>query len=236
MRKVKRSRGRDTGLQAAKSEATRRAAIEGAIDCFVTIGYSRSSTIEIAKRARVSRGAMIHHFPTKRKLLEATVEYIISERIRRFAAGLRKAALTEQDRREQRGIDVYWQHLHSRLFTAFHELVIASRTDAELERVMRAATVRFDREWYATIQEVFPEWSDKGPLLDLAMDLSQFLLEGMALNKFSHDAKQRRQRILEYLKLRLRDILVGGSADPPRPDAAVSEFLRNAPPRGGNRP
>jgi AcrR family transcriptional regulator len=219
-------------LQAAKSEATRRAAIEGAIDCFVTIGYARSSTIEIAKRARVSRGAMIHHFPTKRKLLEATVEYIISERIRRFVAAQRKAALTEEDRRAQRGIDVYWKHLHSRLFTAFHELVIASRTDVELERVMRAATVRFDREWYLTIQEIFPEWKDKGPLLDLAMDLSQFLLEGMALNKFSHDAKRRRQRILEYLKSRLRDILLAGSSDRPGPDAAVNEFLRNSPPGG----
>jgi len=188
------------------------------------MGYARSSTIEIAKRARISRGAMIYHFPTKRKLLEATVEYIISERIRRFTADMHGPGLSVQDRLSQRGIDIYWKHLNSRLFTAFHELVTASRTDAELARVLKAATIRFDKVWLQTVQELFPEWRDKGALLGLALDLTRFLLEGMALNKLSHDARQRRLRIREYLKSRLREILAAGErADR---EGAVQDFLR----------
>ena len=217
---------RTPGRQAEKSAATRQAAIEAAVDCFVNIGYSRSSTIEIAKRAHVSRGAMIHHFPSKRKLLEATVEYIISERIRRFTADMRRAVFTVEDRLSQRGIDIYWKHLNSRLFTAFHELVTASRTDAELARVLKAATLRFDKVWYQTVELLFPEWKGKDDLLGLAQDLTRFLLEGMALNKLSHDAKQRRLRIREYLKLRLREILAAGER--PEREGAVQDFLRGA--------
>jgi AcrR family transcriptional regulator len=217
---------RSDGRQAAKSAATRQAAIEGAVDCFVRLGYARSSTIEISKRARVSRGAMIYHFPTKRKLLEATVEYIISERIRRFTTDMHSTVRSEEDRLSQRGIDIYWKHLNSRLFTAFHELVTASRTDATLARVLKAATARFDKVWYQAVQDLFPEWRGKEALLGLALDLTRFLLEGMALNKMSHDARQRRQRIRDYLKSRLRDILQAG--DRQDSDTAVREFLRNA--------
>jgi AcrR family transcriptional regulator len=214
------------GRQAEKSAATRRAAVEAAVDCFVTMGYARSSTVEISKRARVSRGAMIYHFPTKRKLLEAAVEFIISERIRCFTADMRLAALTAEDRLSMRGIDIYWKHLNSRLFTAFHELVTASRTDAELARVLKAETARFDKVWYQTVQDLFPEWRGKDALLGLALDLTRFLLEGMTLNKLSHDARQRRQRIREYLKSRLREILAAG--DSPDRESAVQNFLRSA--------
>jgi AcrR family transcriptional regulator len=222
---------RSSGLQAAKSAATRTAAIEGAIECLIKTGYARTSTIEIAKRANVSRGAMIYHFPTKRRLLDAIVEYIIAERIRQFTDAMRSSSLTEEDRRDQKGIDVYWQHLHSRLFTAFHELVVASRTDPELARVMRVANTRFEREWHKTVKELFPEWKDKGPLFDLAMDVTQFLLEGMALNKFAHDARQRRERIRDYLKSRLREIFLAG--ENPDKKGAVQEFMRSA--KNGNK-
>jgi len=213
-----------TGRQAEKSAATRQAAIEGAIECFVKLGYARSSTIEIAKLARVSRGAMIYHFPTKRKLLEATVEYIIEERIRTFMRDIRKIG-SEDERRAGESIEVYWRHLHTKLFTAYHELTIAARTDRELARVMRHATSRFEREWHGAMRKAFPEWEEKGALFDLAMDVTQFLLEGMALNNLSHDAQARRKRIREYLKSRLGEIL---AAEGPDGERAVQLLLQSA--------
>lgn len=217
---------RTSGLQPAKSAATRTAAIEGAIECLIKTGYARTSTIEIAKRANVSRGAMVYHFPTKRRLLDAIAEYIITERIRQFTDAMRRSALTDEDRRQQKGIDVYWHHLHSRLFIAFHELVVASRTDPQLARAMRAANTRFESEWHKTVKELFPEWRDRGALFELAMDLTQFLLEGMALNQLAHDARRRRDRIREYLKSRLREIFAAGES--PDMEGAVQDFLRSA--------
>lgn len=216
---------RGAGRQAEKSAATRQAAIEGAIECFLKLGYSRTSTTEIARVARVSRGAMIHHFPTKRKLLEATVAYIVTERIRAMSREMLQLNLAT-DRAATSGIDIYWKHLHSRLFTAWHELMIAARTDRELARVMRTGTAKFDREWSRAVRVMFPEWADKGVLFDLAMDLVQFLLEGMALNRLSHDARQRRDRMREYLKNRIADIFAAG--EDPDHDRAIRQFLAQA--------
>lgn len=211
------------GRQAAKSALTRRATLDAAIECIVKLGYAKTTTIEVARVAGISRGAMIHHFPTKWKMLEATVEHLIERRLEAFKRAMSKIK-TEEDRLKFKGIDVYWRHLKSDLFVAFHELTVASRTDPDLARIMRAANTRFDEEWLRAVREVFPEWADKGALLDLAIDLTQFLCEGMALNTLSNDARKRRERIREYLKARLAEILVATEEG----DDSVQQFLRHS--------
>ncbi|MGH9097700.1 MAG: TetR/AcrR family transcriptional regulator, partial [Acidimicrobiales bacterium] len=47
--------------------ATRAALLNSAFECLVDLGFSATTTTEIAKRAGVSRGAQLHHFPTKEK-------------------------------------------------------------------------------------------------------------------------------------------------------------------------
>ena len=66
------------GWQAQKSASTRRLIIESAIKCFVDLGYSRTTTTEIAKRAGLSRGAMLHHFPSKVEIVKAAVDYMVA--------------------------------------------------------------------------------------------------------------------------------------------------------------
>ena len=212
------------GKQAAKSASTRRATLDAAIQCFVDLGYARTTTIEVAKVAGISRGAMIHHFPTKRRMLEAAVEHLINRRIESFSKALSK--IKSEERLNFKGIDIYWEHVKSDLFTAFHELTVASRTDPDLARIMKAANTRFESEWHRLVRERFPEWSGKGALLDLAMDLTQFLCDGMALNTLSHDTRKRRERLRQYLKARLAEIFA--AADNGTNEGAVQQFLRRS--------
>jgi AcrR family transcriptional regulator len=215
-----RSSTRKAGRQAEKSAATRRLTLQAAVDCFVELGYARTTTTLIANRAGLSRGAMIHHFPTKRRLLDAAVEYLIEQRIESFSRDMLKL---RNQRRGAAGVEAYWRHLHSRLFIAYHELLVAARTDPELALVMRRAARKFEDAWNARVIEVFPEWRDRTELFELAMDITQFLLEGMALNRLAHKPKQRQKRIRAYLVARLNDIFAAGSGG--KADAAVLEFL-----------
>ena len=55
---------------------TRDRILEAAINCFVELGYTNVTTAKVASSAGVSRGAMLHHFPSKTELIQAAVEYL----------------------------------------------------------------------------------------------------------------------------------------------------------------
>src|ERR1700761_36235 len=85
--------------QQRKSAQTRIAVLEAAIDCLAEFGYSRTTTQLIAKRAEISRGAMLHHYATKQELVASLIDYVIFKRLQGFMA--RIEALSE-DARVQR--------------------------------------------------------------------------------------------------------------------------------------
>jgi AcrR family transcriptional regulator len=60
---------------ADRSAATRKQILEATIHCLDACGYGAVTNIRVADEAGVSRGAMMHHFPTRQALIVATVEY-----------------------------------------------------------------------------------------------------------------------------------------------------------------
>lgn len=65
-----------------RREATRANIISAARTCFATDGYDNTHTDNILERAGVSRGAMYHHFPTKRDVFEAVYISLVEDSIR----------------------------------------------------------------------------------------------------------------------------------------------------------
>ncbi|MCS6947673.1 MAG: TetR/AcrR family transcriptional regulator [Steroidobacteraceae bacterium] len=193
------------GWQAQKSAATRQLIIDAAIACFVQLGYARTTTTEIAKRARLSRGAMLHHFPSKIDIVKAAVDYLHAKRLRAF----RKAMAQDPPGGDhiRQGVENYWAHVKHPLFVAFFELAVAARTDPELARILRPAQEAFEKEWERTCLELFPEWRGKGKRFDLAFDLSRYLLEGMALSFLTHKETKRDRRLLQYLVDKLHELV-----------------------------
>jgi AcrR family transcriptional regulator len=62
--------------QAERLAATRAALLKEARAIFASTGYEAAATEEIVKRAKVTRGALYHHFRDKRDLFEAVVEEV----------------------------------------------------------------------------------------------------------------------------------------------------------------
>ena len=67
-----------------RSVATRAALLDAAIECLVKRGYAATTTIETARRAGVSRGAELHHFPSKAELLTTAVDHLFDRRRAEF--------------------------------------------------------------------------------------------------------------------------------------------------------
>ena len=75
----------DVSSQAARSEATRAELIAVARRLFGERGYSDVGTEEIVRTAGVTRGALYHHFDSKRELLAAVYEEVEAELTERIA-------------------------------------------------------------------------------------------------------------------------------------------------------
>jgi AcrR family transcriptional regulator len=72
------------------AEETRQAILASARDAFATTGYANSSLDDIAAAARVTKGALYHHFGSKLLLFEAV--FIDVEQAMMAEAGARAAA------------------------------------------------------------------------------------------------------------------------------------------------
>lgn len=113
--------------QAERTAGTQAKLLDAAIECLVEIGFAKTSTQEIARRAGVSRGAQLHHFPTKESLVIAAVEHLVDRRLEEILA-------TDPD--PERGVEVLSEAFSGPLFHAALELWVAARTDPALHEAM----------------------------------------------------------------------------------------------------
>jgi AcrR family transcriptional regulator len=65
--------------QAERTADMRTKLFEAAIICLNRSGYSATTVSTVAAEAKVSRGAMTHHFPAKTDLMLAVVEYVFEQ-------------------------------------------------------------------------------------------------------------------------------------------------------------
>ena len=63
--------------QAERSATTRARILDAAVTCLFETGYGATTTVSVAAAAAVSRGAMLHHFPSKADLMLATLAHAI---------------------------------------------------------------------------------------------------------------------------------------------------------------
>lgn len=113
--------------QAQRTAGTQAKLLDAAIECLVELGFAKTSTQEIARRAGVSRGAQLHHFPTKESLVTAAVGHLVEKRL---------AEILETDPDPDRGIEVLSEAFSGPLFYAALELWVAARTDSALHEAM----------------------------------------------------------------------------------------------------
>lgn len=123
------------GSHAIRRAATRAKVFEATIACLHELGYAPTSTPLVAERAGVSRGAMLHQFPTKTDLIVAVMDYLIqlrnqmtADRLAAFEPGLpQMLALTQ----------AYWEVYKTPYSTAMVEILMGSRADKDLSKRLR---------------------------------------------------------------------------------------------------
>jgi AcrR family transcriptional regulator len=189
---------RERRTQAQRSATTRARLLDATIECLHDLGYARTSTPEIARRAGLSRGAQLHHFPTKAELVTSAVEHLFDRRQQEFVRAFRGRP-AEQDPAEA-AIDILWSMVSGPTFYAWLELVVAARTDPELREPVAALTARLTAVVEQTFRELFPAPAAANPFYEVAPRFAFALLDGLALERVHTNEPNAHTAVLQALK------------------------------------
>ena len=168
--------------------------LDATVECLVERGFAGTSTTLVSERAGVSRGAQLHHFPTKNDLVVAAVEHLTEKRASELGAAA--VLLPEGAQRTRAVLHMLGDHFAGPVFTAALELWVAARTDPALLAAVGPLELRVGRETHRmTVELLGADESEPGvrELVQATLDLVRGL--GLA-NTISDDAR-RRDRILD---------------------------------------
>jgi AcrR family transcriptional regulator len=184
--------------QEERTRAMRQRLLDATVECLVERGWSGTSTTLVSQRAGVSRGAQLHHFPTKNDLVIAAVEHLSEVRGQELAEAA--AALPDGARRTRAVLEMLADHFTSPVFTAALELWVAARTDPDLQAAVGPLEQRIGREVHrSTVELLGVDESQPGvrELVQATLDLAR----GLGLANTITDDAARRRRILDHWAL-----------------------------------
>jgi AcrR family transcriptional regulator len=175
--------------QQERSRVTQQRLLEATIDCLVEYGWSGATTTVIAERAGVSRGAQLHHYPTRASLVMAAVEHLAERR----AAELRAEAATVHE--PGRAVDMLASAFTGPLFVAALELWVAARTDPELRAALVPLEARLGREMHRLAVDLLGA-DESRPGVREAVQATLDLLRGLGVANLLSDDSHRRAALL----------------------------------------
>ncbi|MCW6004065.1 TetR/AcrR family transcriptional regulator [Micromonospora sp. CPCC 205371] len=197
--------------QQERSRATQARLLESTVECLVEHGWSGTTTTVVAARAGVSRGAQLHHYPTKSELVMAAVEHLAERR----AAELRQeaAVLPAGPQRLDRVVDLLAAAFTGPLFVAALEVWVAARTDPDLRAALVPLEARVGREMHRLAVDLLGA-DERAPGVREAVQATLDLLRGLGVANLLSDDTHRRQALLAAWKKQLAALpgLAYGSA------------------------
>jgi AcrR family transcriptional regulator len=114
--------------QAERSAATRALLLDAAIASLVEHGWAATTSVEVCARAGVTRGALVHHFPSLPSLLAAALQTIYDDAAPPGPPPGGEAA----DPTVLALIEATWERISERRFKAMLEAWLAMANDPEL--------------------------------------------------------------------------------------------------------
>ena len=181
--------------QEERTRAMRARLLAATVDCLVERGYAGTSTTLVSERAGVSRGAQLHHFPTKGALVVAAVEHLTEQRGRELTAAA--AALPAGTRSTRVVLEMLGDHVVSPVFVAALELWVAARTDPALLAAVAPLEQRIGRETHHLTLELLGADEARDGVREL-VQATLDLVRGLGLAATVTVDARRRRRILDH--------------------------------------
>ena len=200
---------RQSRSQQQRSDETRRALLDAAVESLTEMGVAKTTTLEVQRRAGVSRGALLHHFPSKAELIAAAVRHLASMRGRELNE--KEARLPAHGDRASAAIDLLWESFTGPIFYVTMDLRAVARTDNEFSGMLTDVERDIRERIFHQSRRLFgPEIAGR-PGFDRALDMTLQFMIGAAMTAILHREQTRVAGLIEDWK-RLFPILLDAPA------------------------
>lgn len=137
--------------QAERSAATRKLLLDAAVKCLFEHGYGQTTTILIAEMAGISRGALLHQFPSKADLMVYVVEAVFEEDAAMYRELLRN--VTDPDERMVAYAMAAWKVQSRPPGVAVLEIMQGCRSDHVLAEKLKPVEARIEENAKAILRQ-----------------------------------------------------------------------------------
>ena len=169
------------GPNAERRAATRAKIMEAAVRCLAEFGYAATSTPLVAQLAKVSRGSLLHQFPTKVDLILGVAEY--ASRARGAVVREKLAPYPDGPERFLQGVDAVWASLQTPAAIALMEITIATRSDPELAARYPEFADDLDAQLHRSRRRMaeYLGVPERTPEIDVLAHLTRAAINGLAM-------------------------------------------------------
>jgi AcrR family transcriptional regulator len=163
-----------------RSRDTQARILDAAIKALVSDGYSGATTLRIQELAAVSRGRLLHHYPSRDDLLVAAVSHLTEARMLALAEDEKWPE--QLDERIDVAVDRMWETFHQDYFWASTELWLAARSNARLREALELHERRLGSFIVQKVGSFFGENLVQSPSYPMVRDLLITSMRGVALS------------------------------------------------------
>lgn len=202
-----------------QKQATRARILDTAIDLLVSRGYSALSTVAVQDAAGLSRGALLHHFPTAKELTTALVETLVH----RNETAARAAAdrLGPGADPVERVLAALYEAMTRPAAQAELELWAAARTDPDLAGALKEAEHAAGRDLFRVVDDLFGQQLAARPQYPVVRGLTITILRGAVTARLLRTSENESPRVLQEWARIVRMLLIDDEADTSPPGSTV---------------
>ena len=172
----------ETPTGQTRGRIAREEILTAAIECLLDDGYAATTTMKVQERAGVSRGKLLHHFPSKRELITASIRRLAADRLATSNADYSNAPPdTQVPERVAWAVNALWSSFFHPNFWAATETWIAARTDPELATELLGHERTVLRRVRENTHRLFGEHLSANPRFSTMLDVIFTSMRGMAL-------------------------------------------------------
>ena len=176
-------------------EATRARLVTAGVELLIARGYAGLTTVAVQQEAAVSRGAVLHHFPTRADLLRAVIRRLLELHEAAAREALSSAPSSADD--VARAISALHSVVRRPAFIAQLDLWTAARTDPDLARVVSHEERRAGSDLARVVDDAFGAPLTEHPRYRAVAGLTMQILRGLALTDALRGDPTAAQRALD---------------------------------------